>query len=158
MSEKISAFWQNFLAGLCKLLSTCRWVHFEKFLKKMSDTFYHSRTLSKAFFGIQSKISQQGCQKKLSKFSIIAGHWAKSFLSVVENIAAVLPKLHSTCLQEQFEWSFFSKKSLQFLLYYSDTERKNFGFLSIFLRRSCQKCFLHIHGNISTENIFYNID
>ena len=38
-----------FWAGLCKLLSTCQWVHFEIFFEKKSDTFYHSRTLSKPF-------------------------------------------------------------------------------------------------------------
>ena len=105
-------------------------------------------------FGLQSEIFQQGRQKELSKLFIISRHWAKNFRPFVKKIAAVLPKLHSTCLQEQFEWTFFLKKSLQFLLYYSDTERKNFGLLSIFFRRSCQKCFLHIHGNISTETIF----
>ena len=141
MSEKIWAFSQNFLAGLCKLLSTCRWVHFEKFFwKKIRYILSFSHT-EQTLFGIQSKIFLQVCQKKLSKFSILAGHWAKSFLSFVEKIAAVLPKLHSTCLQEQFEWSFFLKKGHHFLLYYSDTERKKFAFYQFFFEGVVKSVF-----------------
>ena len=83
-------------------------------------------------FGIQSKIFQQGCQKKLSKVSIIAGHWAKSFFSFVGKFAAVLPKLHSTCLQEQFEWNFFLKNSLQFLYIIRTLSEKILAFYHFF--------------------------
>ena len=84
-------------------------------------------------FGSQSKILQQGCQKKLSKFLIISGHWAKSFLFFVEKIVAVLPKLHSTCLQEQFEWNFpLKKKCSVSFIYYSDSERKKLAFYQLF--------------------------
>ena len=138
MSENNSAFWQKFLAGLCKLLSTCRWVHFENFFEKQiryNLSFSHTE---QTLFGIQLNFFQRGCQKKLSKISIIAGHWARTFLSFIEKIAAVLPELHSTCLQEQFERVFFLKKSLSFFLFYSDTERKKIAFHQLF-RNSLKK-------------------
>ena len=128
------------------------------FFEKKSDTIYHSRTLSKRFSAFSQKFFSRVVRKHYLKFQSLPDIEQNVFFLLSKKIATVLPKLYSMCLQEQFERTFFLKKSLQFLLYYSDTERKTFGFLSIFLRRNCQKCFLHIHGNISTENIFYNIN
>ena len=101
---------------------------FEKKVRYILSFSHNEQTL----FGSQSKILQQGCQKKLSKFLIISGHWAKSFLFFVEKIVAVLPKLHSTCLQEQFEWNFPLKKVFSFFHILFGQWAKKIGFLSTF--------------------------
>ena len=66
-----------------------------------------------------------GLSEKLAKFLIISGYWAKNVRSFDEKKAVGLPKLLSTCLQEQFEKLFFLKKSLKFLSsFFSGTKRK----------------------------------
>ena len=101
---------------------------FEKKIRYILSFSHTEQTL----FGIQSKVFQQGCQKKLSQVSIIAGHWAISFHSFVEKIAAVMPKLHSTCLQEQFEWNFSWKKVFSFFYIIRTLSEKILAFYKFF--------------------------
>ena len=82
-------------------------------------------------YGIQSIIFQQGCQKELSKFLFNSGHWEKKFFRFDEKNAVGLPKLLSTCSQEQFERNKFFKKSLDFLLSFSDMSKKSLAFCQI---------------------------
>ena len=132
-AEDFGSSGENFSAALWWLPSTCPRDHTEKnFFKKKSDNFHNSRTLSRCFSAFSRRFSSRVDRKKLSKFLIISGHWVKNFRLFVEKIEPGLPELLSTCLQEQFERYIFLKKSLKFLLSFSDTEQKNFGFLSIF--------------------------
>ena len=92
-------------------------------------------------FGIQSKIFQQSCQKNYLKFQSLPDIERKVFFSFVGKFAAVLPKLHSTCLQEQFEWNFFLKNSLQFLYIMRTLSEKILAFYQFFFEGVVRSVF-----------------
>ena len=154
MSEKSSAFWQNFLAGLC---TNCfRPVHgfiLRSFLKRKSDTFYRSRKLSKAFSGIQSKIFQQGCQKKLSKLLIISGHWAKIFNLLWEKLQQCcqncMLRVHRNSLNEFFFW----KKVFSFFYINRTGSEKKLAFYQLFYN-GVSKSVFHVSMGTFRRKIF----
>ena len=104
------------------------WVVFSEKKIRYSLSFSHTE---QTFFGIQSIIFQQGCQKKLSKFLFISGRSEKKFLPFDEKNAVGLPKLLSTCSQEQFERSIFFKKKSWFSFISSDMSKKSLAFCQI---------------------------
>ena len=97
---------------------------------KRSDTFYHSRTLSKHFSAI-SQSFQQGRQKELSKLSIISGHWAKSFRPFVKRSRRATKTAFCVFTGIVSTKKLLEKKSWVFY-FFSKIEWKNFGFLSTF--------------------------
>ena len=137
--QKISAFCRNFSSKTVKtaldgsigsIWAFC-WI-------KKSDTFYHSRTLTISFRH-SLEVFPASCKKKLSKSLISSWHTAEKFGPFVAKIPAGLPRLHSTCLQEQFETKSFLKKSLELLLSFSDMSDKTL--------HSWQKSSLRLHRN-----------
>ena len=101
-------------------------------------------------YGFQSNILQQGCQKKLSKFLFISGHWEKKFRLFDEKNAVGLPKLLSTCLQEQFERNIFSKKSwISFIS--SDMSKKILAFCQIYFNWIVKSVFYEHKRTIRRE-------
>ena len=129
---------------------------FETFCLKKNRKFLPSLHNELTFFGIQANIFQQGCQKKLSKFSIISGHWAKNFRFFVQKFEAGMPQLHSTCLQEQFERKIFLKKTSSVSFIFFGIWAAIFGFLSIFFRWGCRKCILRVHRSTSMKRLSQN--
>ena len=104
------------------------WVVFSEKKIRYSLSFSHTE---QTFFGIQSIIFQQGCQKKLSKFFFNSGRSEKKFLPCDEKNAVGLPKLLSTCSQEQFERNIFFKKKSWFSFISSDMSKKSLAFCQI---------------------------
>ena len=107
-----------------------------RFLLKKVWYFHHSRTLTISFRH-SVEVFPASCKKKLSKSLINSKHTAEKFNTFVAKIPAGLPRLLSTCLQEQNKTKMFLKKSLEFLLSFSDMSEKNLN--------SCQKCSLRLH-------------
>ena len=137
--QKISAFCRNFSGRVVKtaldgsigsIWAFC-WI-------KKSDTFYHSRTLTISFRH-SVEFFPASCKKKLSKSLISSWHTAEKFGPFVAKIPAGLPRLLSTCLQEQFETKSFLKKGLEFVLSFSDMSDKSLD--------SWQKNSLRPHRN-----------
>ena len=126
----------------------------EVFLKKIRYILSFLDT-EQNLFGIQSQIFQQGRQKELSKLSIISGNWAKSFRPFVKKILQGYQNCILRAYRNILNEKNFLKKSIRIFKFFSQIEQKNFGFLSIFFRRSCQKCILRVHGNTSTINVFW---
>ena len=68
--------------------------------------------------------------------------------------AVGLPKLLSTCLQEQFENNIFLKKSLEFFYFFRKLSQKNFWIFRNFFQWGWRKCILRVHRNISWKKCF----
>ena len=102
---------------------------FEKKVRYILSFSHNEQTL----FGSQSKILQQGCQKKLSKFLIISGHWAKSFLFFCRKNCRSAAKTAFYVFTGTI-WMKFSleKKCSVSFIYYSDSERKKLAFYQLF--------------------------
>ena len=81
-------------------------------------------------FGIQSKIFQQGWQKKPSKFLIISGQWVKNFRPFVKKWSRAARTAFYVFTGTVWK-IYLPVKGLKFLLSFSDTEQKNFAFLWI---------------------------
>ena len=133
MSEKISASSQNFLAGLCKLLSTCRWVHFEKFFWKKNqiqliilahwaNPFRHSVKIFLAGLLENTIWSFNHCQTLSKKFSFFL---SEKLQQCYQNC---ILRVYRNSLNEKTSW----KKVLDFSYFFSQIEQKNFGSLSFF--------------------------
>ena len=122
------AFWRNFFGRVVQTAFDLSVGSFsEFFLTKKVRSFLSFSHTEQRLYGIQSNIFQQGCQKKLSKFLLPSGHWEKKFRPFDEKNAAGLPKLLSTCVQEQFERNNFFE-NLEFLLSFSDMSKKILAF------------------------------
>ena len=81
---------------------------------------------------------------------------SKKFSPFCQNNAAWQPKLHSACLQEQFEPKIFlENKSWVFSIFFGFWAKKILAFYQFFFRKSYQKCLLRVHGNTSTQTVFY---
>ena len=155
VSERLWALWWKLFGRVVKTaFEVSMGSYWKNIFEKKSDNFYHFRTLRRCFSAFSRRFSSRVDRKKLSKFLIISGHWVKKFRLFVKKIEPGLPELLSTCLQEQFERYIFLKKSSKFLLSFSDTEQKNFGYLSISFQWGCQKCILGVRRNTSMKNIF----
>ena len=133
VSERLWALWWKLFGRVVKTaFAVSMGSYWKGIFEKKSNNFYHSRTLRKCFSAFSRRFSSRVDRKKLSKFLIISGHWVKNFRPFVKKIEAGLPELLSTCLQEHFERYFFVKIVLKLFFFFSDTERKFFGFLSFF--------------------------
>ena len=96
-----------------------------------------------------------GLSEILANFLIISGYWAKNFRSFDEKKAVGLPKLLSTCLQEQFE-KFFSWKKVSsfFRLFFSETKRTKVWFFSNFSTGVVGSVFYVSIGTFASKNVF----
>ena len=103
IERTISAFWQNFLAGLRKLLSTCPWVIFENFFWKKNQTYFSILARWANPFRHSFEDFWAGL---LENTILIFNHFlilSEKFPLFWRKKAVGLLKLLSTCLQEQFE-------------------------------------------------------
>ena len=133
--EKILVYRQAFLGRVVQTAFDLSVGSFwEFFWKKIRYILSFSHT-EQTLFGSQSKILQQGCQKKLSKFLIISGHWAKRFLFFLSKKLSqccqnCIPRVYRNSLNETFPW----KKVFSFFYKLFGHWAKKTGFLSTFLR------------------------
>ena len=124
------------------------WVVFFEKKNRYFLTFSHT---GQTFFGAQSIIFQQGCQKELSNFFLTLDIERKS-LDLLSKNAARLPRLHSTCLQEQFERNIFLEKSLEFLFFFRKLSKKT-SVLYQSLSDEVVKCVFYVSiGKFSQKN------
>ena len=127
------------------------------FSEKKSDTFYHSRTLSKPFSAFSRKFFSRVVRKNYLNFQSLPDIEQKVFFLLSKKLQQCcqncILRVCRNSLNEVSSW----KKVIIFFYIILTLNEKNLAFHQFFFRRSCQKCFLHIHGKISTENIFYNI-
>ena len=151
----ISSFWQNFSAGLRKLLSTCPWVTFENFFWKKNQTYFSilarwANPFRHSFEDIRAGL--------LENTILIFNHFrilSKKFPLYWRKKAVELSKLLFTCLQEQFENNIFLKKSPKFFLSSWETKpTKLLDFSQSFFQWVCRKCFLRVHRNFCVEKYF----
>ena len=151
MSQKLLALWRKFFGSVVKTA-------FDVSLISLREFFF---------------------EKDQILFSILA-HWANPFWHSVEDFRAVLlentilffnhfrilseqfplswqkkvvglPKLLSTCLQQQFENKIFLKKSVEFFHFFRKLSQKNFWIFRNFFQWGWQKCILRVHRNISSK-------
>ena len=80
-----------------------------------------------------------------SYFYIIFGHTAKIFRLFVKKFSAGLSILHSTHPWQHFERFFL--RQVNFVLSFSEIERKNFGLLAQFFWQGCQNCIIRVCRN-----------
>ena len=133
-----------------QFFENCFWcVHniiMRNFFRKNLRYFLALSHTEQTFSGIQSIIFQHVCQKELSNF-----FWLWTLSGEVWPFCRKKQRGCQDCSQHVYrnslkEISSWKKSWVSFL--FSEIERKNFGFLSDFVRWGCQMCILRVHKQI----------
>ena len=124
------------------------------FLEKTSDTFQHSRTLSKPFSAFSWKF-RAGLLENTKLFFNHFRTLSETFSFLDQKNAIRLRKRHSTCLQEQFERINFLKKSLNFLKSFSETKPTKILAFSQFFSIGVDKSVFYASIGTFRQKIFF---
>ena len=120
----------------------------EFFLKKKSDTFYHSRTLSKPFSAVSRRFYSRVVRKKISKLLIISGHWPKNFLFLSKKLSQrcqnCILRVYRNSLNEIFPW----KKVFSFFYILFGQWAKKLAFYQLFYEGFSKSVFYISMGAI----------
>ena len=124
----------------------------EVFLKKKSDTFYHSRTQSKRFPAFSRLFSSRFVRKNYLNF-FNSGHWAKNFGPFVEKNSKAAKTAFNTFTGTVSKKCFF-EEILKFFLFLRTLSEKTSAFYQS-LSDDVVKCVFYVSIGKLRRNFFF---
>ena len=131
IERTISAFWQNFLAGLRKLLSTCPWVIFENFFwKKVRYILPFSHTEQSLFRHSVEEFPAGLSEKTIENFSHFRTLSEKFSLFCGKNCSSAAKTAFYVFTGTVWMKLFFEKKSSVSFILIGQGAKKNWLFIN----------------------------